>query len=341
MQLNTISFCEKTGYNVCSNDYKQGILDELKTRFDVTSTDKSVRMYDASRHKIVLQRHPYFMSIKSIGNTYFLYLTRHKGIPTTFLIDRKILRGYSYPRIIMVRYRFADYLYRGTLIEGDLIKPTTDATPWKFVWSDLLIKGGIDVRTRPFPSRVETLRKILENDYIRDPYLEVTDIRVKQYFPYNEIGVKNITAMLSTANYKIQGVCFTNAREMKPSLLICIESRQSAPVSEARKLAKQARQTKHDPSTEGIFHLYIGPGHSTGLYQLYCSKMGKIIKHSIARIDGLQCLKFVRSVCKDENRVMVECEYNDNFEKFVPKSVSTRTTPDEYTLLLAHTKEKQ
>merc|ERR1712216_624053 len=157
-----------------------------------------------------------------------------------------------------------------------------------------------------------------------------TDIRVKQYFPYNETGVKSLTEALVGVNYKIQGVCFTNAREMKPSLLICIDSRQSAPVGEARKLAKQARQAhpaKQETSADGIYHLYIGPGHSTGLYQLYCSKMGKIIKHSIARIEGLQCLKFVRSVCKDENRVMVECEYNETFEKFVPKSVSTRTTP--------------
>jgi len=332
MDPNTISFCDKIGYNICSDTYKATIVDELQTRYGIQPRDRSIRIFDTTRHNILLQRHLYFMSLKSIGNTYLLYLTQKEGVPLAFLIDKKILLGYTVPRIIMVRYRFAADLYKGTLFEGDLIKCKED-TRWKFVISDMWIKAGKDIRERPFTLRMQWLRTVLEEDYHPDPWIEPTGLYIKQYFPYTPEGVASLRTV--KPNYQIQGVCFTHAKAWKPILLMCIESKKV--LSDARKLAKQARRPSPKSHKECTrFHLFIGNGPSTGLYQLYCHKMGKLIKHSIARVDGLVCLGLVREILKKKDRVMVECEYHSNFEKFIPKAISTHTSPDEYTTILEH-----
>lgn len=372
MDLNTISFCDKVGYNVCSDTAKQTIMDELHEKYGVNLAERSVRLYEPSRHKILLQRHPYFVSLKSIGNTYLLYLTQWRGVPLAFMIDKKVLRGYSLPRIIMVRYRFSEELYCGTLMEGDLVR-CRETTQWKFVLSDLWVNAGVDQREGPFTLRIQQLQKLLEEKYQRDPIAEPTGLFIKQYRPYTSEGIETLREAMRHTNYQIQGLCFTQARVWKPSLLVTDRSSDTQ-VSEARRLAKQARSHKHVGSTPTVvstksvdfvesvetgktaqvelkithetpniesttprFHLLIGKGATTGLYQLYCNKMGKVIKHSIARIDGLVCLRLVRKLLGTQDRVMVACEYQPEFEKFTPKSSSTRSVPDEYTEILDFT----
>ena len=120
MELKKISFCDTICYNVCSNSFKDKLLKQIETDHAIDLTEKSIRIYDEERHSKVLYKNPFVMSIKSIGNTYFLYLTKINGVNSCFLIDKKILKGYSYPRIILVKYRFSDQLFDDTLIEGDL-----------------------------------------------------------------------------------------------------------------------------------------------------------------------------------------------------------------------------
>lgn len=336
MDPHTISFCDKTGYNICNDTYKGAIVDELQTRYGIQPRERSIRIFDTTRHNILLQRQPYFMSLKSIGNTYLLYLTQRDGVPLAFLIDKKILRGYTVPRIIMVRYRFAADLYKGTVFEGDLIK-CRENSAWKFVLSDMWIKAGKDIRERAFTLRMQWLRTILVEDYHPDPWMEPTGLYIKQYFPYTPEGVASLRKVQT--NYQIQGICFTHAKAWKPTLLMCIDVKPI--LSNARQLAKQARNSSSASHKECTrFHLFIGKGPSTGLYQLYCHKMGKMIKHSIARVDGLACLRLVREILLKKDRVMVECEYHSEFEKFIPKLISTRTSPDEYTTILEHIRIK-
>ena len=55
-----------------------------------------------------------------------------------------------------------------------------------------------------------------------------------------------------------------------------------------------------------------------GIYQLYCEKKGKIIKHSVARVESLEMSKILRDNIGSEGDYSVKCKYNSNFTKWVP-----------------------
>ena len=103
MDLKRISFCNKSQWNVCSNPFKKYLLETLEERHQVSSINRSTRLYQPDKHSDIVTQKPYYISTKTIGNTYLLYCTKIKGVNQSFLIDRKVLKGYSFPRIILVR----------------------------------------------------------------------------------------------------------------------------------------------------------------------------------------------------------------------------------------------
>lgn len=330
------------------------LTEELANKYDIKQEDRSVRIYDPAKHRQLLLEQQYLTSVKSIGNTYLLYLTQYRGANVCFLIDKKILKGYLYPRVIFVRYRFSNHLYKGSLMEGDLIK--TD-NGWKFVLSDIWIESNKDIRKIPFTKRLVRLNHILEKMYQPDSYIEPCRLLVKRYFPFTEQHTDKIINYLRTIDYKVQGICFTSAKSYRPSLLVFKEVRETENISESRRVAKKARQTnktKSDQATDvktdtangpNQFNLFISKTSTPGIYQLYCSKVGRRIKHSIARINGLKCLQFVKGVFQDQaenddNLPLVVCEYDTQFKKFVPKEISVASKADEYTDIIYCTGEK-
>ena len=139
MELKSISFCDKNCYNICSNDFKKKILDEMYSKYRINFNQKNLDYYDEKTNKYKLSKNPYLVSVKSIGNSYYLYLTKISGVNSCFFIDNKILNGYSHPRIIYARYRFSDEVFNGTLFQGELVKT---ANSWKFIIGDILVYNG-------------------------------------------------------------------------------------------------------------------------------------------------------------------------------------------------------
>ncbi len=248
------------------------------------------------------------------------------------------------------------------LLEGDLIKTETS---WKFLVGDILINRGKVIKTKTFHYRFTLIGKIFDKQYVKDTYLEPCSIFIKKYFPYNKEGKSNLLKMLEEIDYKAQGICFTSEKEYKPSFLVFLEPRDKPDKTHKRidKKPKSApkqtvnREThdkisstdessdngdensEHDDNT--YFNFKISKTSTPGIYQLYCGKVGKIIKHSIARIEGLRCLKFVQEIFTDDKaQPLVQCEYDTNFKKFIPRKLSTQVKPDEYTDIIYHTHEK-
>ena len=367
MELKKISFCDTTCYNVCSNSFKDKLLKQIQTDHEIDLSEKSIRIYDEKRHSKILYQNQYIMSIKSIGNTYFIYLTKIEGVNSCFLIDKKILKGYSYPRIILVKFRFVDYLFNDTLLEGDLIKTKSG---WKILVGDIIIHKGEIIKQKNFNYRINILSRIFDKHYIKDTYLEPCSIFIKKYFPYNKVGQSELLKMLEEIDYKSQGICFTSERDYKPSFLVFLQSREKTevpindrpgiinkrqpPLSKSYIGSDQNNSTDNDSSvvidvsnssskntSVKYFNFKISKTTTPGIYQLYCIKVGKIIKHSIARIEGLVCLKFVQDVLEgSDSQPIVQCEYNIRFKKFIPRQLSEKSTPDEYTDIIYHTHEK-
>lgn len=367
MDLKRISFSNTYAYNICSNDYKKNIVEQIQ-RWVKAPFKRPLENYHPKKHFRHLVKSPQFVSTKSIGNSYFLFLTRHQdesGKNVCFYIDRKIVKGYDYPRIIFVHYRFAEPLFENTLIDGDLIKT---GNGWKFLWNDIYCYKNQGVGHQPFLKRMAILKKILHTEYTCDPYWEPCPIKVKNYIAYGDRSKEDILSEIESKNYPVQGVVFTSSGRWRPPVLVHLgnfrkmenpnvsnhncnsveklqKNRKKETLtsktnkSQSQKTNKRAGKSATTPITKIV--LAISPTSHHGVYQLFCQKTNKIVKHSIARIDGLQNLAFVRKLLEKRKNAKVECEYNTRFQKFVAVSAIDAKSPiSEYRDILEFIKLK-
>lgn len=377
MNLKRISFSNTYAYNICSDEYKKRIVDNIE-KWVKNPFRRSFDIYNHKRHFNKIIKTPQFVSMKSIGNTYFLYLTQHldqSGRNVCFFVDKKILNGYEYPRIIFVHYRFSEELFSNTLLEGDLVKTSNG---WKFLLGDIHCYKNKRVQSQSFVKRIAILKKILHIEYTYDPYWESCPLRIKNYIPYNNDSKDSILSEIEKKNYPIQGILFSSSRHLQTNILVHLgkfkkivntgnasdssrgNKKNNSAQSDPTKKLEQSEQSEQSDKTKqtnkrtnkstnsnkkrkliSSVHLVVTKTGNHGIYQLYCSKMGKIIKHSIARISGLDNLEFVTNCLKGKKKSHVECEYNTKFKKFViTKELSSKISLSEYTDILEFIKLK-
>ena len=184
MDLKEISFCDRKCHNICSNVYKKKILEDLFNKYQVVITHKHYKNYD-NRYRNYVINQPYLISVKSIGNAYYLYLTRdEEGNNICLFIDKKIVKGYEYPRMIYVIYRFENELFSDTLYDGELLKRNEF---WTFIINNVGVYKGKSLMYDNLTHKLNIIHNTMENDYIEDGFLSPCPIRIKKYYNYSEI----------------------------------------------------------------------------------------------------------------------------------------------------------
>lgn len=204
MQLGEISFCDKIGYNLRSDEVKKKILSDLENDFQFKVIQKHFEKYNGDFHHDILKKNPYLVSTRSNGNPYLLYLTKINFVNQCIFIDKKVQQGYHYPRMIVAKLWFDDALFENTLFDGEMIK--NKDSKWTFVISDVIGESGMMLQTQNLVKRVNRIYDILERQYVQDS-INVCNLRVKKYFHYNEID-KVINDFIPSLNYSIRGIYF-------------------------------------------------------------------------------------------------------------------------------------
>jgi hypothetical protein len=226
--LGEISFAGKKAFNIKCDETKRRILEDLQSRFGVKILSKH---HDAFHAGMVqrLNDNPHLMCIRSNGNPYLLFLTRLNFVNQCIFIDKKIQQGYSLPRMIVVRLSFADELFEGTLMEGEMINP--DAKPqgppaglaglagqagqgragggggdWLFMFSDLIACEGAHLQNHNTVRRLNTLYSLLSSKYVREP-CDVCEFQVKQYFTYDQFNTM-LVDFIPSLPYTCRGIYF-------------------------------------------------------------------------------------------------------------------------------------
>jgi hypothetical protein len=333
LQLNKISFCGKYCYNICNNDIKQKCLDDIKQHCDYSLKTNNIIQYNQEEHYKLVVKNSYLVSAKSIGNSYYLYLTKINGMNNCMLIDKKILAGYELPRILLLRYRFKESLFEngGTLLEGELVKTEND-NQWKFILNNILMKSGSKLNI-PILKKLQILKTILFHQYVYDPYFESCPLRVKKYFPFDKKHINLCLEYISKLNYKIMSLELTPAYIF--GKIILLSSKSNYKLNTQPRIFIQKKSPKH------LFANFLMSKTITpGIYQLYCLKNGFISKHSIARIDGLECIQFIKQHFKEESKKLVLCKYDPDFSKFIPIKTSSKNKPDDFREIILITNEK-
>ena len=203
MHLGEISFCDKIGYNIKSDEYKKKILDDLYNQFGFKVVQKHFEKF--SEQSITsLSRNPHLLTVRTNGNPYLLYLTKYNFANQCIFIDKKIQHGYFYPRMIIAKLWFDDDLFNDTLFDGEMVK--TKDNSWEFLMYDMISERKMDMHKVNIIKRVNRIYEILSTMYKEDDVC-CCKIRVKKYFTYDQLPYL-LNEFIPSLNYSCRGIYF-------------------------------------------------------------------------------------------------------------------------------------
>ena len=185
IHVSEISFCDKIGFNIKSNDSKKLILNKLEEKYDLKIV---TRHFEVFSEKLMpsLNSNLHLLCTRTNGNPYFLYLVKINFTNYCIFIDKKIQQGYFFPRMIISHIFLDDVLFdKDIVFDGEMTK-TTDGK-WVYLIHDLLVHDGQSLHNQNLVKRVNLCYKILE-DYYRTTDTDIFKLMVKKYFKYDEFS---------------------------------------------------------------------------------------------------------------------------------------------------------
>tara|TARA_B100001109_G_scaffold201801_1_gene168522 strand:+ start:537 stop:1646 length:1110 start_codon:yes stop_codon:yes gene_type:complete len=202
MQIGYISFCDKTAFNIKTQNVKEQILKDIFNISQIKIIQKHFEILNQNHFK-KLNDNPHLISLKSNGNPYLLYLTKYNFINTCIFIDKKVQSGYFLPRMIISRFNFSDELFDNTLIEGEMIK--NDNKKWIFLINDIYIYKNISLQNKNILKRLEVLNKIFSN--FKNDIDDVCLFQINKYFKYDKFNYL-VNNYKNSLNYTCRGIYF-------------------------------------------------------------------------------------------------------------------------------------
>jgi len=216
MHTGVISFCDRVGYNIKSSDVKDLILNELDAKYHLRVLQKHWMRVDAQQLKYITST-PHTMCLRSNGNPYYMYFTRYDDTNTIFFVDKKVHPGYEKPRILLARGRFADEVFRNTVLDGEMVKDTYGQ--WIFLINDVLTYEGRALVDEPHAARLRRGYDLFDQKYCPDPCMDVCIYQLKQYLPVSQRHMEQLIDLNHRLPYTNRGIYFyPSSMKYKPKL---------------------------------------------------------------------------------------------------------------------------
>lgn len=335
-----ISFCERMADNVVTADSKKYILDLLKNNHEVSIQDKYALVVNDKNIKY-LKMNPHLITIKTAGSNYYLFMTRINDVNCCFFIDRKIKQGYSYPRIISVKYRFSDDVFNDTLLDGELVKDRDNN--WMFLINNLILFKGEKLKCN-IVSKFNKLYKMFKDDYTYDSNMDICPLIVKKIFTYEDYD-KLLTGFIPSLTYQLRGLYFNTLNTKHANFLFLTSNSNNQSRPQKKSYSNKKNTSEYIPDNEETnnqnnkynnnnksndveksnseFVFQLRKTMQPEIYDLYGMKNGNLEKVSVAYISGLRCSKKIKSFFKEsDDPVNVECKYVEKFSKYEPLKIS-------------------
>ena len=157
METSEINFCNGKGYNIKNNREKSDILKNIFDKYNLTIENDNTITY-SDRLLTNLTRFEYFVSTITLGNSYWLYLTKIGNQNYSIFIDNKLNENHKFPKLILVNFRFQEELFSDTLFKGELIKDYNNN--WQFIIDNILVHNGSKIKNNILSDRIKLLYKI-------------------------------------------------------------------------------------------------------------------------------------------------------------------------------------
>ena len=333
IKMMDLSFCSDGAHNVVNSEAKEYIMNRLKKTHDIDINKKYAYILN-NKSIYFLEKTQHIMSIKSSGTNYYLYFTCINNINYCFFIDRKIKSGYTYPRIISVKYAFDDSIFQDTLLDGELVRDSNDNDAWIFLITDILVHKGKKLNCN-IVNRFNLLYDMLTNDYNKNHDLDICPIIVKKLFLYKDYD-ELITKFIPSLPYKTNGIYFNSLNTKHANQLYLFKnskennnpkykSKSSFNTTNINNNTNNNVNSNYKDNTKTNIVLKIKQTEKSDIYDFYCKNRDEEKNIGIACIPNLRTSKLVRAMFikeEDKNNIYVNCKYNEKFKKYEPISLA-------------------
>lgn len=331
MHLGEISFCDKIGYNLKSDELKKKLLTDIEGLCKFKIIQKHYEKYTPSIHNNIVNN-PHLLSLRSNGNPYLLFLTKHNFVNQCIFIDKKIQQGYFHPRMIIAKFRFDNTLFEGTLFDGEMVKDVYGN--WIYIINDLIVDSGVVNNSINLVRRVNRLHEILEKSLIEDD-LDVCTFQIKRYFHYHESNFM-LDTFRENLPYTCRGLYFKPLFIKFKDILYNFDESLIKKVSRTKfkgsfsLLPNQVDGNKENTHDVNETHesknclktnvKFIQKTTNPDVYEVYES-CNAITAIGIACVNNLETSKLLRSIFLNTTpleKKKMECEFIEKFNKWKP-----------------------
>lgn len=329
-----ISFCDRVRYNIKSTETKDAILGELETKYGIKILQRHwFRLEENTAPQ--LQKTPHWACLRSNGNPYFMYFTRFDDTNIIYFVDKKVQPGYEKPRIILGRGLFADALFDGTILDGEMVR-RTDRPGWMFLVNDVIAYCGEHLQAFGLPKRLQHAYELFHNMYQPDCFMDVCSYSIKRYMLPTQEDIGRLITLSNTLPYTNRGIyLWSHNSRVKPKLfnfdesLIksvyrkvkdCPDFRERDKSESPRPAAPAAALAVAASAAEGERLLWLRKTENPDIYDVFTTQQCQE-KLGVAYVRTLMMSKTLRAVFKDltvATSVQFACSYNAPFEKWMP-----------------------
>lgn len=356
MHLGEISFCDRVGFNIKSDEIKNKLLVDLENICGFKVIQKHYESFQNANFPRINSM-PYVMSLRTNGNPYLLYLTKHNNENQCIFIDKKIQHGYCFPRMIVSKLWFDNSLFEGTLFDGEMIK--TNNGDWHYIINDLICLNNQVLEKVNIIKRLEYVYEILHKKYIIDDF-NCCKVFVKRYFKVSEVDYM-LDAFIYKLPYTCRGIYFKpfylkfreillnfddnliqkvvrfkykhlDGETFKDQQSTSIESPAIQAIQAIPQMQLQLPQPPPPPQqslpllvsphvpqiSQKVFH--VKKTNNTDIYELY-ENSNDSKPHSIALVNTIKTTRLLHELFRNVNiieKIKMHCIYNEKFQKFTP-----------------------
>ena len=201
--IGEISFCDQIGFNIKTDETKRFILDMIQRKYGLKIITKHFDKYEDRMFENI-QKRPHLLCVRSNGNPYFLCLIKLNFVNYCIFIDKKIQQGYSFPRMIIIHFKFADELFQDTIFDGEMVK-MNDGT-WTYLMNDLIVLKGLHLNEHNLVKRINLLYDVIAKCFQPD-INDICKFGIKHYFKYDE-AMDIIDKHINEVQYSCRGIYF-------------------------------------------------------------------------------------------------------------------------------------
>jgi hypothetical protein len=273
-----------------------------------------------------------------------MFLTRYEDTNIIYFVDKKVQPGYEKPRIILGKGRFDDFLFNGTILDGEMVKDSQGG--WIYLINDLIALQGRMLLNMILPARIQAAYDVFKNNYRADDLLDVCLYQIKKYYPCASSVVDELVTFSQSLPYTNRGIYFwPQSLKFKPKLYNFNEEliktvirkvkdnpefqnmKESPPppmssrtLTDTPVTVKLVTDTPVRPSQEMAEHekvLILRKTENPDVYDIYDGS----VKCGIAHVATLKTSKLLRAVFKDLTVAVSQpfvCTYKKEFDKWEP-----------------------